>query len=133
MSRKAIALHVVEKGKKVVNLHCVDEAKGIWETGNWAISDATAASLKGGMIYVHTGQLIPSHIGGEVQSFRFTGAKSDGRKIFSFKALPSGKGVLAGREGWGNEKKVVWEGKVDPKLEPSDEDEETAFPEGSDR
>lgn len=133
MARKAIALHVIEKGKKVVNLRCVDEINGIWETGNWSVSDDTAASLEGGMIYVHKGQLLPSDIGGKVMSFRSVGKYSDNRKIFTFKSIAAEKGVLAGRDGWGNEKKVVWQGEAEPKLQVVLEDEESSFPEGAER
>lgn len=131
MARRAIALHVVEKGTKFVNLRCLDESQEIWETGNWAIGDATAASLIGGLIYVHAGQLLPSHIGGEIITFRASDSNTGNRKIFTFRATPSQRGTFAGREGWGNEKKVVWEDGPEQKLVPQAEDDESAFPEGA--
>lgn len=133
MSRKAIAIHVVEKGKKAVNLQRVDESKNIWESGNWRVGDDTAESLKGGMIYVHKSQNSPSHIGGKIISFSQSESKGKNRKIFTFKALENETGFLADREGWGNEKKIVWEGRVEKELKILKEDDASTFPEGGER
>lgn len=36
------------------------------------------------------------------------GSENNGRIVFRIKATLGYKGVVAGREGWGNEKKLVW-------------------------
>lgn len=128
MSRKALALHVIEKGgRKKENLVKINSKSRQWETGYWKVGDATARSLVGGKIYVHKGQRIPSHIGGKVISYR---SESDGRKVFRFRADPKLANVTA-TSGWGNEKRIVWQGDaLGLKFLPS-EDEESNFAEGT--
>jgi len=126
MSRKAVALHVVEKAGKTTE-RLKQTLTGKWETGNWKVGDTTAASLVGGSIFVHRGQKVPSHMGGRVVSFRDAGG---GRKVFLFRAVKTMKGVMAGPVGWGNEKKVVWESAVGELKRFPLEDDESAFPEG---
>jgi hypothetical protein len=131
MSRKAVALHVVEKARKTKqNLRQIASTTGQWETGDWKVSDATAASLVSGSIFVHRGQKVPSHIGGRVISYRDV---DGGRKVFLFRAIKTMKGVMAGSAGWGNEKKVVWESAVGNLKHIPPDDDESAFPEGADR
>lgn len=129
MQRSAIALHVIEKdGLEEKHLKCVNKTKNVWNTGFWKVSDATAKSLVGGCIYVHTGQKASSHIGGRVISFN---SEDGGRKVFRFRAVKEMTNVFAGNAGWGNEKKVVWASTVVALKTLPSEDEESAYPEGS--
>lgn len=128
MPRKALALHVVEKGgAKRENLVEINPKLHQWETGFWKIGDATAESLIGGKIFVHRGQKIPSHIGGKILSYR---TDAGGRKIFRFRADPKCSGVIAD-SGWGNEKRIVWQADALVLTRLPTEDEESCFAEGA--
>ncbi len=106
--RKAIAIHLVEKGDDFENLKCVNKSRDEWETGNWKVINATAESLVGGMVYLHKGQKLPSHKGGEIISFHHKRDSGEGRKVFRFRALASAENVIADGK-WANEKKIVWQ------------------------
>ena len=128
MQRKALVLHVVEKGgRKKSHLVEINRRTKTWETGYWKVSDATAESLIGGKIFVHKGQKVPSHIGGKVLSFR---REAGGRKVFQFRANAELSHVMA-NSGWGNEKRIVWEGLAAGLKHLPTEDEESAFAEGT--
>lgn len=128
MSRKALALHVIEKGgRKKEHLVEINPRFQHWETGYWKVSNATADSLVGGKIYVHKGQKIPSHIGGKVLSYR---SELDGRKVFRFRADPKLSNITA-ESGWGNEKRIVWKGISSGINRLPSEDEESNFAEGA--
>ena len=100
------AIHLVER---LDNVHCVDTEKKEWESGYWVVSEETAKKLIGGHIYLHRGQNEPSHFGGEILAFHVHSSGSEaGRIVFRLRAAIEFKGVKAGRDGWGNEKKVVW-------------------------
>ncbi len=108
--KKLVALHVLEKGEKVMNLKCVDASEGVWETGNWWVSKAVAEQMIGKRIYIHSGQKLPSHQGGEVLSVQMSPASAEKRTkrfVFTFRALPECQGVTT--DGWGNEKKYTYE------------------------
>ena len=98
------AIHFVER---LQNLTFLDN--GECESGYWVIGAETAEKLIGGLLYLHSGQLAPSHFGGRIQSTRVEeqGAHA-GRVVFRFQPDVSCKGVRTSREGWGNEKKIVW-------------------------
>ena len=106
--KKAIGLHLVEKGLHSQNLKLVSGSPDMWDTGNWWIGDKTAADLVGKNIHLHAGQLEPSHLGGEVVSFQ-TYAADPKRKVFRFRKLDNCLGVSTPKENWTNEKKVVWQ------------------------
>lgn len=108
MQRQAIAIHFVEKARDFENLRCVSENLDEWETGYWPVKDFRAESLIGGMIYVHRGQKLPSHIGGEILSFHHEPGSDEGRKVFRFRSMASAKNLTTDREGWGNQMKIVW-------------------------
>jgi predicted HNH restriction endonuclease len=130
MRRRALALHVIEKGgRKKEHLLEVQPRTQIWETGFWKVSDETAESLVGGKIYVHKGQKVPSHIGGKVISFR---SEAGGRKVFRFRADSKLRNVVA-TTGWANEKRVVWEGLASGLKRFPSEDDESAFAEGAEK
>ena len=127
-TKKAVALHVIERGgRKVERLTRLGRTRE-WETGDWTVGNATAASLIGGHIFVHRNQSTLSHIGGVVLSFRTV---VGGRKVFRFRQVTALTNVDAGRTGWSYERKIVWESaaKPLPSIPPEDED---AFAEGAD-
>lgn len=101
------SIHFVER---LNNVHPVPGVPGEWESGYWVVSEETAQRLVGGDLYLHSGQSDPSHFGGKILAFRVhkDGSELDGRIVFRIKAALEYKGVAAGREGWGNEKKIVW-------------------------
>jgi hypothetical protein len=103
------AIHLVERKN---NVRRVPDSQGEWESRYWAIAPDTAQRLIGGDLYLHSGQNEPSHFGGKIVSFRVhqdaTQPEIDGRVIFRIAASSDYKGVITGREGWGNEKKLVW-------------------------
>jgi hypothetical protein len=110
VSRNAApAIHFIERHG---NVRLTDKAKNEWESGYWVMSKETATRLVGGFIYLHSDQAAPSHFGGKILSFYvYTSekeSKRNGRYVFIFQALPERKGVKTSREGWGNEKKIIW-------------------------
>ena len=104
-----VALHLIERK---ANVRRVPDSPGEWESGYWVVGQDTAARLVGGDLYLHSHQGEPSHFGGTILAFRVHHDPSDpeihGRLVFRIKASVAHKGVLAGREHWGNEKKIVW-------------------------
>ena len=100
------AIHVVER---LHHERRVEMTTDDWESGYWAIARETAERLIGGQIFLHGGQAEPSRFGGDILSFRVqTGGEFDGRIIFRFRPTTQCKGIVTSRQGWGNEKKVIW-------------------------
>lgn len=102
------AIHFVER---MNNIRRLPGADGEWESGYWSVTENTAQRLIGADLYLHTRQAEPSHFGGKILGFHVHRDQSDidGRIVFRIKPTIGHKGVVAGREGWGNEKKIVWE------------------------
>jgi hypothetical protein len=102
------SIHLVER---LNNVRRVSADPPVWESGYWVISEETAERLIGGDLYLHSGQRVASHFGGKILSFRVhqDGTDTDGRVVFRIAPSLVHKGVLTAREGWGNEKKIVWE------------------------
>lgn len=101
------SVHFVEHKN---NIHRIPDTPGEWESGYWVIAEETAQRLIGGDLYLHSGQNEPSHFGGKIVAFRIhrDGSEIDGRIVFRIRPTIEYKGVVTGREGWGNEKKLVW-------------------------
>lgn len=103
------AVHFVER---LNNVRPLPNTNGEWESGYWVIAEDTAQRLVGGNLYLHSGQNEPSHFGGEILSYRVHRDESapdiDGRVVFRIRPSRAHKGFQTGREGWGNEKKLVW-------------------------
>jgi hypothetical protein len=103
------AVHFVER---LNNVRPLPDSGGEWESGYWVIAEETAQRLVGGDLYLHSGQTEPSHFGGMILSFRVHQEPSkpaiDGRIVFRIRPTPEHKGMKTSREGWGNEKKLVW-------------------------
>lgn len=107
--RRAEAIHVVEKGIEIENLRQrSDIGERIWETAYWVVGDKTANTLIGGEVYVHRGQNIPSHAGGRIIEIYHEPGTAEKRRVIRFVAAADCKGVVADREGWGNERKIIW-------------------------
>lgn len=100
-------IHFVER---LNNLKKLPDQSGDWESGYWVVAEQTAAKLVGGDIYLHPGQQEPSRFGGTIVSYRVHKSEDDlnGRVVFRFTPTMGHKGVKAGADGWGNEKKIVW-------------------------
>ncbi len=81
-----------------------------YESGYWAVAEDTAKRLVGGSIYFHHQQAAPSFYGGIILGQRPSDNQEfPNRVIFRFRYSPDHRGVRAGVEGWGNEKKIVWD------------------------
>lgn len=100
-------IHLVERLNNVRRLSTIP---AVWESGYWVVSEETAERLIGGDLYLHSGQREASHFGGKILGYRVDrdGAETAGRVVFRILPSPSHKGVSTSREGWGNEKKIVW-------------------------
>ncbi len=133
MPRLAKVIHLVEKLTDDAHLRPVSNRPGEWETGYWVISDATAKSLIGGFVYVHKGQNLPSHEGGAILDIYYEPGSDPKRRVIRFTSTSTAKNVIADREGWGNERKIVWH--LEPMIRTLvvNEDDESAFPEGSEK
>jgi hypothetical protein len=105
-------IHLIER---IANLKITNKANNKWDSYCWAIAEDTAAKLVGGQIYLHRAQDKPSHFGGTILSYRVLPEDAigehevPGRIVFNFKATLDCKDVKAGKDGWGMEKKIVWE------------------------
>ena len=99
-------IHFIERLRNISRIPGTNDE---YESGYWVVSTSTAEKLKGGDIYLHESQAESSYFGGTILGYRVQqGGELDGRLIFHFKVTPAHRGIRAGREGWGNEKKIVW-------------------------
>ncbi len=88
----------------------IERGSATWESGNWDVTEAKAASLVGQRIYFHEKQAEESYFGGVVTGYRVLPddhPETPGRIVFSFTPDDTGKGFVAGRAGWGNEQKTI--------------------------
>jgi predicted HNH restriction endonuclease len=131
MPRLAQAIHVVEKRTDDAHLRRVLGRLGEWETGYWVIGDATAKSLIGGVVYVHRGQNLPSHEGGEILKIYYEPGSDLKRRVILFKSIATAKNITTDRKGWGNERKIVWDTGPSTLTRIANDDDESAFPEGA--
>ncbi|MFS2162592.1 hypothetical protein [Variovorax sp. Varisp62] len=104
------AIHFVER---LGNTHKVSDAQHPheYDCGYWVVAVSTAERLVAEQadLYLHDGQAAPSRFGGTILGFRVhQGGPENGRIVFRIQATPAHRGVTTGREGWGNEKKIVW-------------------------
>ena len=108
------AIHLVElKG----NVWKVPDTPGEWESAYWKVGEATAAKLIGGDLYLHTAHAAPSHFGGKLLSYRVQpDGETAGRYIFRFRFTEAHRGVKAGRDGWGMEKKLAFRPPADQRA-----------------
>lgn len=102
------AIHLVERlgnTTKVKNAEHPHE----YDCGYWVVSEESARKLVGGDLFLHDGQSEPSRFGGKIVGYRVEeGGGLDGRIVFRIQATPGHRGVKTPKEGWGNEKKIVW-------------------------
>ena len=92
-------IHVICKhGQNFKNL-----GNSIFETGDWAVSDATASESIGGRVYLHEKQKDAAWHGGVIMSWAH--ATEHGRKILTYKV--DGPFRLKHLEGWSQEIAIV--------------------------
>jgi hypothetical protein len=96
------AIHFIEKLNRAKK---ISSTPLIWESGDWDVSEKTAAALVGGDLYLHTAQDAPSHFGGRIVAYRVLSTEPVGRVVFQIAPTMEHKNVRTGREGWGNEQK----------------------------
>jgi predicted HNH restriction endonuclease len=130
MPRIAEAIHVIEKKTAGARLRRVKGSRTDWETAYWIIGETTAQSLIGGMIYVHRGQNVASHAGGKIVKIYHEPSSDLKRRVVRFRLIASAKGVVAERDGWGNERKIDWRFVKSEMMRVASDDDESAFPEG---
>ena len=104
------AIHFVER---LGNTRKVNDAEHPheYDCGYWVVAVSTAERLvaERGDLYLHDGQNEPSRFGGKIVGFCVhQGGLEQGRTVFRIQPSPAHLGVKTGREGWGNEKKIVW-------------------------
>lgn len=104
------AIHLIERAGNIKRLDSAQHPHE-YDCGYWVVAATTAERLleSDADLYLHESQSLPSYFGGRIVGFRIHhGGSEDGRIIFRFQASPQHRGVTTGREGWGNEKKIVW-------------------------
>jgi hypothetical protein len=100
------SIHLVER---LGNTRKIPNTEHEYECGYWVVAEETARKLIGGDLYLHDGQNEPSRFGGKILGYRVHhGGNEDGRIVFHIQATIAHRGVRTPREGWGNEKKLVW-------------------------
>jgi hypothetical protein len=99
-------IHLLERNNRFKR---PDKNNHIWESGDWKLSEDTVKSLVGGKVYFHKGQLESSFFGGTIIGYRMIPEPDSnaGRCVIIFEHQPEMRGVIAGPNGWGNEKKIV--------------------------
>lgn len=103
------AIYLIQKDPKLVPKPR-RPGDSVWESGFWSVPVATAKALIGGQIYFHKLQKSPAFFGGEIVGFEVTPeGEYAGRIIFRFRPDPNARGTKAGPDGWGMEKKIVWD------------------------
>lgn len=130
MPRIAEAIHVVEKKREDAHLRRVKGGRELWETAYWIVGRATAETLIGGSVYVHRGQNTPSHAGGKILDIYHEPGSDVNRRVIRFRSMAGAINVSTDRAGWGNERKIVWRLDGGEIPEVSNDDDESAFPEG---
>lgn len=73
-------IHLIEKSARY--RHVNDDE---WVTGNWTMSAETAASLKGGTVFLHTAQKAPCYLGGKILECK-EAENEDGRYVIRFRS-----------------------------------------------
>jgi len=106
-------IHLIER---IDNVRVTNKENYEYDSYCWALTEETAAKLVGGQIYLHRAQDKASHFGGTILSFRILGPDANeaagevpGRIVFNFKASLDCKNIKAGKDGWGMEKKIIWD------------------------
>lgn len=61
------AIHFIEKLNRARK---ISSTPLIWESGDWDVSEQSAAALVGGDLYLHTAQDAPSNFGGHILNYR---------------------------------------------------------------
>lgn len=104
------AIHFVERLGNTRKVHDAEHPHE-YDCGYWVVAVSTAERLVSERrdLYLHDAQNEPSRFGGKIVGFRVhQGGLEDGRIVFRIQATPEHRGFRTGREGWGNEKKIVW-------------------------
>jgi len=97
-------IHLIEKRNL---FQIIDAARGIYESGFWAITEDIARAGRTGNIYFHKKQAEPSYRGGVILSYRVhDGGQYSGRIVFTFQEMVSHRNVITGKAGWRREKKI---------------------------
>ena len=105
MPPKSKRIHLVDRANSLVRLTTEGQ---VWESGYWAVPEATAKSLLGGSILFHKKRQEPSFFGGLILNYRLHDkGQSKGQVIFTFEYRADHRGVMAEAGGWSKDVKVV--------------------------
>ena len=80
------------------------EVPNTFNTGNWAIAEATAEEAVGGHIYLHEKQAAPAWHGGLIIGWR--SSPEPDRLIFTYQTTGDDFRLVC-EEGWGREKAII--------------------------
>jgi hypothetical protein len=98
-------IHLIEKRGYIKKLK---DREREYESGWWVVSEETAQSLIGGLIFFHEAKTKPSFFGGTILGFRIeTEGEYQDRIIVRFESSLECKNVKAGAEGWAQAMKIV--------------------------
>jgi hypothetical protein len=98
-------IHLIEKNRGFTR---EDKFSQIWQSGYWKVNEDVAKSLVGGDIYFHPAKIKPSYFGGKILGYSVVEeGEWQGRIVFEFEFTREYKGVSAGKDGWGMDKKIV--------------------------
>lgn len=101
-------IHLIAPRRLNVNPAPDAEGEGEWESGNWALTEATAAGLVGGDLYLHEKKSEPSYFGGTILGFRRLSDGDDADKVvFRFRFTAAHRGATTPRDGWSQDKKII--------------------------
>jgi hypothetical protein len=101
------AIHVIHKDdRSLPQITPITPGANVYRSGNWVVSEESAAGLVGGKIYFHRAKAKPSFFGGKITDFeKIPDGEAAGRVIFTFEFEEGCRGVKTLPEGWGQEKK----------------------------
>jgi len=102
-----VAIHLIKNDSGLPQIAPIAQGSQFFRGGYWVIAEAKAEALIGGKIYYHKHKAEPSFFGGVITDTE-TVAQYPGRIGFIFKPDPKCKGVTTPREGWRQEKKIIW-------------------------
>lgn len=104
MPIKTKHIHLIARNDKIIKV-----SDQVWESGDWALPEAKAKSLRGGSILFHKKRSEPSYFGGLILSYRLQEkGQKKGAVIFTFEYRADHRLVL-GQGGWNKDMKIVLE------------------------
>ena len=102
------AIHLIKNDRSLPRITPIRRGTNDYQSGFWALTEATARALIGGEIYFHERQTGPSFFGGIIKdAIKVEGGEYADRILFTFTSDQACKGVVTPRKGWAQEMKIV--------------------------